>query len=251
MVATKLALGAVMAALTTTGSAGSLKIKNHCSGTVNIVISHNGGCDYGQSKKCIRDGGKPYQIKSNGSTSFAWIGDGKGASLKISKSDPKKILQYEYALVKSGDYKGLYWDLSDLDGSGNGLVGTPFRGDNVHVKPSGNGAGKGTCVPIKCAANKVCLDSYQHPDDPNTKWCPVDTGDIWIALCQPNSQFNSRDLNDEDIEIVDTTPPQEGEAPVDDSAAPVMPKIVLDYFLHHTEEPSSPAAAKVSRAYYA
>lgn len=83
-------------------------------------------------------------------------------------------------------------DLSDLDGRGPGLVGTPFRNDNVKISPTGPGSGQGTCVKIRCAAGKVCLDSYQHPDDPNTKFCPLNTGDMWIDLCQPTSQFNSK-----------------------------------------------------------
>jgi hypothetical protein len=63
----------------------------------------------------------------------------------------------------------LFWDLSDLDGAGAGVTGTPFAADNVRVSPSGAGLGTGTCNVIKCAANAICQDAYQHPDDTATK----------------------------------------------------------------------------------
>jgi hypothetical protein len=87
---------------------------------------------------------------------------------------------------------GLYWDLSNLDGAGAGLVGTPFAADNVKVSPTGNGAGAGTCLQIRCKANTVCLDAYQTPDDPKTRWCPANVGNFWIDLCQPLAGFNSK-----------------------------------------------------------
>ena len=63
----------------------------------------------------------------------------------------------------------LWWDLSDLDGSGAGIVGNPFKNDNVKVTPVGTGAGVGNCETIKCAANHVCEASYQAPDDAKTR----------------------------------------------------------------------------------
>ncbi len=71
--------------------------------------------------------------------------------------------------MATGTYGGLYWDLSDLDGSGPGLVGTPFYNYNVKVSPTGDGQGAGTCLQIKCPSGKVCLDAYQSPDEAKTR----------------------------------------------------------------------------------
>jgi hypothetical protein len=38
----------------------------------------------------------------------------------------------------------------------------------------------------------VCLDAYQTPDDPKTRWCPANVGNFWIDLCQPLAGFNSK-----------------------------------------------------------
>jgi hypothetical protein len=128
----------------------------------------------------------------NGQSSMSnlgWIADGAGTSVKIAKdSSFSGVLQFEYA-AGSG---GVYWDLSDLDGAGAGLVGTPFAQDNVKVSPTGNGEGTGTCLKIRCSAGQVCLDSYQHPDDVNTRYCPGDTGDMFLDLCQPTDGFNNK-----------------------------------------------------------
>ena len=63
----------------------------------------------------------------------------------------------------------LFWDLSNLDGAGSSVTGTPFASDNVKISPSGTGVGTGTCNVIKCTANQICADAYQHPDDTATK----------------------------------------------------------------------------------
>jgi hypothetical protein len=63
----------------------------------------------------------------------------------------------------------MFWDLSDLDGNGAALVGTPFVGDNVMITPVGDGTGVGTCVTLGCPAGQICLDAYQHPDDSDTR----------------------------------------------------------------------------------
>lgn len=174
------------------GALANLLINNWCPVGITLVQSHAAGCDSGVNGNCITDGDTPWVIPPGTGESIlnlGYIADGVGTSVKISKDDiPEGVLQFEYNVV-SGEYGGLYWDLSDLDGSGGGLVGTPFRSENVKVTPTGNGAGTESCVIIRCAADTVCLDSYQHPDDPNTKWCPVDTGDIWLDLCMPGDIF--------------------------------------------------------------
>jgi hypothetical protein len=119
-----------------------------------------------------------------------WIANGDGTSVKISKTSDfgSGILQFEYTMSSDG----LYWDLSDLDGAGSGLVGTPFANDNVKVSPTGDGEGSGTCVKIRCAAGTVCTDAYQNPDDNNTRFCPADTGDMWLDLCEATDLFNNK-----------------------------------------------------------
>jgi Bys1 family protein len=95
-----------------------------------------------------------------------WIKNGQGTSVKIAKdSSFGKILQVEYTFTGPT----LFWDLSNLDGSGASITGTPFAGDNVKISPSGAGVGSGTCKAIKCTADKTCADAYQHPDDTATK----------------------------------------------------------------------------------
>uniref|UniRef100_A0A8H7KCF0 Antigenic thaumatin-like protein n=1 Tax=Bionectria ochroleuca TaxID=29856 RepID=A0A8H7KCF0_BIOOC len=182
---------AAVAALAS-GASASLKIHNYCDVEVSVVSSHNGGCDSGPDGVCVTAGGTPWTIKKGGISTFDWIANGDGTSLKISKKGVEGVLQFEYAMA-TGEYGGLYWDLSDLDGKGNGLVGTPFFNDNVKVSPTGKGVGTGTCVQLRCTAGQTCVDSYQHPDDPNTKNCPVDTGDMWLDLCQPVHIFTTRD----------------------------------------------------------
>lgn len=169
----------------------NLQINNWCNVGVSLVQSHAGSCDYGMDGNC---GSAPWVIPAgtgNSILNLGYITDGIGTSIKISKDGVSSgVLQFEYT-VASGQFGGLYWDLSDLDGSGGGLVGTPFANDNVGISPTGNGANTGTCVQIRCAAGQVCLDSYQTPDDANTRTCPVDTGDMWLDLCMPQNIFGA------------------------------------------------------------
>ncbi|CAH0057483.1 unnamed protein product [Clonostachys solani] len=182
---------AAVAALAS-GASASLKIHNYCDVEVSVVSSHNGGCDSGSDGACVTAGSTPWTIQKGGIATLDWIANGDGTSLKLSKKGVTGVLQFEYAMA-TGTYGGLYFDLSDLDGKGNGLVGTPFFNDNVKVSPTGKGVGTGTCVQIRCYAGQTCIDSYQHPDDANTKWCPAETGDMWLDLCQPTTIFATRD----------------------------------------------------------
>lgn len=176
------------------GALANLMINNWCGVGASVVQSHAASCDYGTDGRCITDGSVPWYIPAGTGQSILNLGydtDGVGTSVKISKDGVASgILQFEYT-VAAGVYGGLYWDLSDIDGSAPGLAGTPFANDNVGVSPTGNGVGVGTCVAIRCAAGTVCLDSYQVPDDPNTRTCPVDTGDMWLDLCMPQDLFNT------------------------------------------------------------
>ncbi|CAM1501405.1 Fc.00g105670.m01.CDS01 [Cosmosporella sp. VM-42] len=176
--------GATLAALIA-GASARIQVHNWCGVPVNIMLSHNGSCDYGTNSKVC--GSSPFVVNTNSVLGFDWIVDGAGTSMKISKPGVAGVLQFEYAVSD-----GIYWDLSDLDGDGPGLVGTPFGYDNVKVTPTGNGFGSGTCLKIHCRAGQTCLDSYQHPDDKNTRWCPKDTGDMWIDLCQPDPDFSTK-----------------------------------------------------------
>jgi len=184
-------LTAVLGLLATTATA-TLNIHNYCNVPVQIYRSSGGSCNMGPNDKCQgTSGAAPWTVSSGSILRLDWIRD-SGTSIKISKNDAdfrSGILQFEYTYASNS---GIYWDLSDLDGKGAGLVGTPFRNDNVKISPTGNGSGQGTCVKVRCPAGNVCLDSYQHPDDPNTRWCPLNTGDLWVDLCQPNGEFNNK-----------------------------------------------------------
>ena len=126
------------------GAMANLLINNWCGVGVKIVQSHNAGCDFGTDGRCISEGSQPWTIGPGTGQSILgldYITDGIGTSVKISKDDVADgILQFEYNVVQ-GEYGGLYWDLSDLDGSGGGLpdplrlrtargtlVGAPGRG---------------------------------------------------------------------------------------------------------------------------
>jgi hypothetical protein len=139
-----------------------------CSQPVYIYQSNDGGCDKGPNGICQgQPGAAPYTLPpGTQGQSIAWINNGQGTSVKVAK-DPSfgQILQVEYTFTGPT----LFWDLSNLDGAGASVTGTPFAADNVKISPSGAGLGTGTCNVIKCTANQVCADAYQHPDDTATK----------------------------------------------------------------------------------
>jgi len=186
-------VAAVVLSMGSAALAANWNFNNWCGIDIYIVQSHNGGCDAAPDGTCISNGGQPLHIPaSNGSpvsVQLASIADGAGTSVKIAK-DPSMdmTLQYEYTIA-NGDAPGIYYDLSNLDGAGHGLVGTPFEHDNIKLSPTGSAVNTGACVPIRCQADQVCVESYQHPDDSNTKTCPLDIGDFNIDLCPPNTQF--------------------------------------------------------------
>ncbi|KAK0390633.1 hypothetical protein NLU13_0137 [Sarocladium strictum] len=158
---------------------GDLVVNNHCRKDVTVVLSQNGGCDKGPDG-CTRDGSEPWKLGGNKKKSVwrhAWQGD--AVSVKIGKKGKDGILQYEY----SHNGAGLWWNLSDLDGKGPGLVGTPFRSDRVGITPSGEGSGQGNCVKIRCKPD-------ENPDDPKTRYCPKNTGDMTLDLCMPKLEFS-------------------------------------------------------------
>lgn len=176
------------------------KISFRCSQDVFIYISNNGGCDAGTNGACSTDANaSPWHIKAGngaGSTlAFPWNTNGFGTSIKIAKTSDWKttpsILQFEYTWT-TGQFSGLYWDLSDLDGAGSGLVGTPFMQDNVKISPTGTGSGSGTCVKVVCPAGIVCKDAYNTPDQEATHTCPLNTAEMYLDLCEPTGPFNSK-----------------------------------------------------------
>jgi hypothetical protein len=63
----------------------------------------------------------------------------------------------------------LYWDLSDLDGVGGGLVGSPFHNENVKATPYSNGTGLNGCHQIRCPQGKLCRAAYDTPNDVDTR----------------------------------------------------------------------------------
>ncbi|KAI9650225.1 hypothetical protein NHQ30_000238 [Ciborinia camelliae] len=188
-----------LAVFASTASA-SLTINNWCSEDVYIYKSNNGGCNAGSNGACSTDSNaSPWRIPAgNGASSILnlpWDTDGQGTAVKIAKTSDWQttppILQFEYTWV-TGQYSALYWDLSDLDGSGSGLVGTPFMNDNVKVSPTGTGSGSGTCNKLRCASGALCKDAYNTPDQAATRACPLTTGNMWLDLCEPTSLFSSK-----------------------------------------------------------
>lgn len=110
-------------------------------------------------------------------------GGGAGISVKIARegaSSGDGVLQLEYSLADH-----LYWDLSDLDGGGAGVVTSPFRDAHVRVTPTGNGANQGQnkCFTLDCPAGQTCQEAYQDPNQDATRVCPADTGDLILDLC--------------------------------------------------------------------
>ncbi|PQE03445.1 Antigenic thaumatin protein [Rutstroemia sp. NJR-2017a BBW] len=192
---------AALAVLASTASA-SLTINNWCSSDVYIFQSTGGSCDKGTNGLCSTDkNATPWHIKAgNGASSTLTLPfgtDGKGTSIKIAKvsnwSTQPPVLQFEYSWTV-GQYAGLYWDLSDLDGSGSGLVGSPFTQDNVKISPTGAGTGSGSCLVLKCPSGALCKDAYNVPDQTATRSCPLNTGTMWIDLCEPKATFKRNDV---------------------------------------------------------
>ena len=133
-----------------------------------IYQSNAGGCNKGANGICQgAAGAEPWTLNpGQQGLTIPWINNGQGTSIKIAKdSSFGQILQFEYCVTGPT----LFWDLSNLDGAGASVTGTPFASDNIKISPSGTGVGTGTCNVIKCTANQICADAYQHPDDTATK----------------------------------------------------------------------------------
>lgn len=107
-------------------------------------------------------------------------GLGSGTSVKIARYPGGGVLQLEYTKTDH-----MYWDLSDLDGGGAGVVVSPFRDAHVRLTPTGNGVGEGVnkCWTLDCPAGLTCQESYQDPNQEATRVCPADTGDLILDLC--------------------------------------------------------------------
>jgi hypothetical protein len=139
----------------------------------------------------LQPGAAPYTIKAgNGATSvsdFQYnVNPSGGSSIKIAKDQSfGKILQFEYTVATDA----FYWDLSDLDGAAASVTGSPFADQNVKVSPTGNGSGQNSCTQLKCPANQVCAGAYQKWDDNDTRSCPLETGIMWLDLCEPAAKF--------------------------------------------------------------
>jgi hypothetical protein len=78
-------------------------------------------------------------------------------------------IQLEYTINTSNQMN--FWDLSNIDGLGPGLAGTPFAKDNVLITPKVTKPidTYPTCGLIWCKANTTCYDAYQYPSQEATK----------------------------------------------------------------------------------
>lgn len=101
-------------------------------------------------------------------------------SVKIARPGGAGVLQLEYSLADH-----LYWDLSDLDGGGAGVVASPFRDAHVRITPTGNGANQGQnkCFTLDCPAGVTCQEAYQDPNQEATRACPADADALILDLC--------------------------------------------------------------------
>jgi len=184
---------ALLAVLASSVSAGGLTINNWCNADVYVYQSVNGACNTGANGKCGSSGWKIPAGKGSSSTQHFDFIDKQSVSLKVSKvkwdgiNQQPPLLQYEYAVTDN-----LYWDLSDLDGSGSGRPGSPFHGDNVKITPTGDVSHSDSCKQFRCPANQTCKDAYNTPSQVATRACPTDTGTQWLDLCEPSKQFNSK-----------------------------------------------------------
>jgi hypothetical protein len=87
-------------------------------------------------------------------------------SIKINLGPPSAaILQFEYSLWSND----LFYDLSDIDGTAPGIVGSPFYNENVKLTPTGNNAGVDVCVEIVCPMGSLCEEAYNESADVATK----------------------------------------------------------------------------------
>ncbi len=145
---------------------------SRCEEPVYIWQSNNGDCDKGPNGLCFwQEGSAPWPVDSGTILQLDWIANNFGTAVKIAKTqaDNDGILQFEYTMGNGGNY----WDLSNLDGLGANLVGTPFSSDNVRIVPigPGTGTGGGHCEPILCPGGQTCTDAYLNPEDTKTHVC--------------------------------------------------------------------------------
>jgi len=162
MFTSKTIVSAVLAAIAGKTTA-TLNINNWCGQDVQYWQSTGAGCDAGPNGICYdQPGAYPWTISPGNIDYVPWVQDPQGTSIKIALGDNtwlSGVLQFEYTLADN-----LYWDLSDLDGAGSGVVGSPFLNQNVKVSPTGNGAEQNSCIQIRCPAGTLCAGAYNDPN---------------------------------------------------------------------------------------
>ena len=147
-----------------------------CTYPVYIWQSLDGGCDGGPVACTPVQNTNPWAVEAGSTWSHSWTNG--ATSLKIGTTTPSDnglgkigILQFEYKLAPASPPtpQVLYWDLSDLDGVGGGLVGSPFHNENVKATPYNNGTGLNGCHQIRCPQGKLCRAAYDTPNDVDTR----------------------------------------------------------------------------------
>lgn len=103
----------------------------------------------------------PYVFSSNTVTNFSLL-TVPSVNIKMSKVKDIEhgIFQFEYTLSNTT----LFWDISDIDGTGDGVVGNIFADQNVQVTPTGD-LGSGNCHQVTCTKGTPCKGAYQQSDD--------------------------------------------------------------------------------------
>ena len=139
----------VIETATATGGSG-VKVVNNLAETVYLWTTSN----VAEDMITIEEGGGHYyedwQINS----------DGGGISIKMStSSDESSVLQFEY----TKEDETIWWDMSSI----NLLKTSLFVQEGFAV--TSNDA---TCSTVTCdAGDEDCSESYQHPDDVDTRSC--------------------------------------------------------------------------------
>ncbi|KAL2072774.1 hypothetical protein VTL71DRAFT_12117 [Oculimacula yallundae] len=171
-------------------NATTVHIKNSCAYPIHYAYAYTQGAD--PEIIIPSQGTHQTELKEalpNGKPDVVSMKFHKGAGLESG------ILQVEMSKEirsgRNGDEiysTGFHWNLSHNDGQKSGSTGlSPFRQDDVVVRPQGAGTGQGTRSPVICPKHSVCKDSYQFPtDDLKMRHCPIDLGGFEIETCPPN-----------------------------------------------------------------
>lgn len=172
------------------GALAKVTINNHCDKGIAIRVAHGGDkCEAGETGCLNQQGYKPWRLEAGGSFDWDWNQnswtDAVNIKMQLDGDSESQVFQYEYSI----NNQGLFWDLSDLDGAGGGLLGSEIARHDLKMSVSGATGSGPTCKSFKCLGERVCPHLYNNPNDVNTSTCPQDTGDQILDLCVSKEMF--------------------------------------------------------------